>query len=131
MAIVTGTYQAFQAKGLREDLSDIIYRITPTKTPFLSAIPKVKATNTFHEWQTQDLAAVAANAQIEGDDTSSFAAVTPTTRLGNYTQISTKNAIISGTNQAVKAAGRSNEMSYQLSMKSAELKRKQHCALAA
>lgn len=129
MAIVTGTYQTFQAKGIREDLSDIIYRITPTKTPFLSAIPKVKATNTFHEWQTQDLAAVAANAQIEGDDVSSFTAVSPTVRLGNYTQISSKNVVISGTNQAVKAAGRNNEMSYQLSMKSAELKRDMEAAL--
>ena len=129
MAIVTGTYQTFQAKGIREDLTDIIYRITPTKTPFLSAIPKVKATNTFHEWQTQDLAAVTANAQIEGDDVSSFTAVSPTVRLGNYTQISTKNVVISGTNQAVKAAGRNNEMSYQLSMKSAELKRDMEAAL--
>lgn len=129
MAIVSGTYQTFQTKGIREDLSDIIYRITPTKTPFLSSIPKVKATNTFHEWQTQDLAAVAANAQIEGDDVSTFTAVTPTVRLGNYTQISTKNVVISGTNQAVKSAGRNNEMTYQLSMKSAELKRDMEAAL--
>ena len=129
MAAVTGTFQTFQSKGLREDLADVIYRITPTKTPFLSAIPKVKAANTFHEWQTQDLAAVVANAQIEGDDVASFATVTPTVRLGNYTQISTKNCVISGTNQAVKAAGRNNEMSYQLSMKSAELKRDMEAAL--
>ena len=129
MAAVTGTFQTFQSKGLREDLADVIYRITPTKTPFLSAIPKVKAANTFHEWQTQDLAAVVANAQIEGDDVSTFATVTPTVRLGNYTQISTKNCIISGTTQSVKAAGRNNEMSYQLSMKSAELKRDMEAAL--
>ena len=129
MAIVTGTYQTFQAKGIKEDLADIIYRITPTKTPFLSAIPKVKASNTFHEWQTQDLAAVVVNAQVEGDDVSTFGAVNPTVRLGNYTQISTKNVVISGTNQAVKSAGRNNEMSYQLSMKSAELKRDMEAAL--
>lgn len=129
MAIITNTFQTFQAKGIREDLSDIIYRITPTKTPFLSALPKVKATSTYHEWQTQELAAVAANAQIEGDDVTSFTAVTPTTRLGNYTQISNKNVIISGTTQAVKAAGRNNEMSYQLSIKSAEIKRDMEAAL--
>lgn len=129
MAVVTGTYQTYTSKGIKEDLADVIYRITPTKTPFLSAIPKVKATNTFHEWMTQDLAAVAANAQIEGDDVATFATVTPTVRLGNYTQISTKNCIISGTNQSVKAAGRNNEMSYQLSMKSAELKRDMEAAL--
>jgi hypothetical protein len=129
MAAIANTYQTFQAKGIREDLSDIIYKITPTKTPFLSAIPKVKASNTFHEWQTQDLAAVTANAQIEGDDVSTYTAATPTVRLGNYTQISTKNVIISGTNQAVKAAGRNNEMSYQMSLKSAEIKRDMEGAL--
>ena len=129
MAIITGTYQQFQAVGVREDLSDIIYRITPTKTPFLSAIPKVSADNTFHEWQTQDLAAVAANAQIEGNDIATFTAVTPTARLGNYTQISTKNVIISGTQQKVKSAGRKNELAYQLSMKAAELKRDMEAGL--
>lgn len=129
MTVLTNTYQTYTAKGIREDLTDIIYRITPTKTPFLSAIPKIKATNTFHEWQTQDLAAVTANAQIEGDDVSTFGAVSPTTRLGNYTQISTKSVIISGTNQAVKSAGRNNEMSYQLSLKSAEIKRDMEAAL--
>lgn len=129
MAAIANTYQTYTAKGIREDLTDIIYRITPTKTPFLSAIPKIKATNTFHEWQTQDLAAVTANAQVEGDDVGTFTAATPTIRLGNYTQISTKNVIISGTNQAVKAAGRNNEMSYQLSLKSAEIKRDMEAAL--
>jgi hypothetical protein len=129
MAIVSGTYQTFQAKGIREDLTNMIYQITPTKTPFMSAIPKVKATNTFHEWQTQDLAAVTSNAQIEGDDVSTFGTVTPTTRLGNYTQISTKNVVISGTNQSVKAAGRNNELGYQISMKASELKRDMEAAL--
>lgn len=129
MAAVTGTFQTYTAKGIKEDLADVIYRITPTKTPFLSAIPKVKASNTFHEWQTDDLAAVAANAQIEGDDISSFTTVSPTTRLGNYTQISTKNVVISGTNQAVKAAGRNNEMAFQMSKRSAEIKRDMEAAL--
>lgn len=129
MAVPTGTYQTFQSKGIKEDLADVIYRISPTTTPFMSAIPKVKASNTFHEWQTQDLASISNNAQIEGDDISSFATVTPTTRLGNYTQISTKNVVISGTNQAVKAAGRNNEMAYQMSMKSLELRRDMESAL--
>lgn len=124
MAIVTGTYQTYQAKGIREDLSDLIFKITPTKTPFMSAIPKVKATNTLHEWQTQDLAAVTANAQIEGDDITSFTAVTPTVRLGNYTQISSKTAIVSGTQQQVKTAGRANDLAFTMANRAAELKRK-------
>lgn len=129
MAIVSGTYQTYQAKGIREDLTDVIYRITPTQTPFMSAIPKVKATNTFHEWQTQDLASVTNNAQIEGDDIASFTAATPTTRLGNYTQISYKNVIVSGTQQSVKTAGRANDLAYVTSLRALELKRDMESAL--
>lgn len=128
MAILTNTTTSYDVRGNREDLSDIIYRISPTKTPFLSAIPKVKATNTYHEWQTQDLASVTANAQLEGDVASALA-VNKTWRLGNYTQISTKSVIVTGTQQAVKTAGRSNELSYQLSLRSAELKRDMEAAL--
>lgn len=44
-------------------------------------------------------------------------------RLGNYTQICQKTIQISGTSQAVVAAGGSNKMGYQLLKKSKELKR--------
>lgn len=128
MTILSNTTTSYDVRGNREDLSDIIYRISPTKTPFLSAIPKVKATSTYHEWQTQDLASVTANAQLEGDPASALA-VNKTWRLGNYTQISTKSVIVTGTQQAVKTAGRSNELSYQLSLRSAELKRDMEAAL--
>ena len=84
--------------------------------------PKAKATNTLHEWQTQDLAAAAANAQVEGDDATAVAA-TPTVRLNNRTQISAKTASVSGSQQASDGAGRKNEMGYQMSLKSLELKR--------
>lgn len=46
---VSGTYTSYDTKGIREDLSDLIWRITPTVTPFQSAIAKEKATNTYHE----------------------------------------------------------------------------------
>lgn len=122
MTAPTNTFQTYAAKGNREDLEDRIYRIAPTEVPFTSALARVPATATYHEWQTQDLATAANNAQIEGDDASA-AAVTSTTRLGNYTQISTKTVIVSGTQQSVKTAGRGNELSYQVAMKGLELKR--------
>jgi hypothetical protein len=106
----------------------IIYRIAPTATPFMSGIPKVKASAVYHEWQTQDLATAANNAQIEGDDASAVAA-TPTVRLGNYTQISTKTVIVAGTQMAVKSAGRNDELAYQMSLKSMEIKRDMEVAL--
>ena len=128
MAIVTNTFQTYQSIGTREDLSNTIYNISPSDTPFMSMVGRGKAKNTLHEWQTDSLASVAANAQIEGDEYS-FAAVTPTVRHGNYTQISTKTVIVAGTQQAVDNAGRDSEMAYQLAKNSKALKRDMESAL--
>lgn len=123
MAVPSNTFQTYQAKGNREDLADYIDRISPTETPFYSALKKVKAKATFTEWQTQDLAATdSANAAIEGDDATANAA-TPTARLGNYTQISTKTVAVAGTQEAVDKAGRDSEMAYQKMLKGLELRR--------
>jgi hypothetical protein len=89
----------------------------------LNLAAKSKASNTLHEWQTQDLAsAVTSNAQAEGDNATAKT-VTATTRLTNRTQISTKTVIVSGTQQAMNPAGRKDELAYQLSLASLELKR--------
>jgi hypothetical protein len=129
MAAPTNTFQTYQAIGNREDLSNVIYNIAPTDTPFMSGIPKGTADSTLHEWQTQDLAAAANNAQIEGDDATA-AAVTPTVRLNNRTQISSKTVIVSGTEiSGMNPAGRKNELAYQISLKGKELKRDMETAL--
>lgn len=120
MAVPTNAFQTYTAIGNREDLIDVIVNITPTKTPVLSMTESVRAMATLHEWQTDALAAPAANAAIEGDD-SSAAAVGVTTRLNNYTQILTKNFIISGTQEVVRKAGRSSEVGYQIQKLTKEL----------
>jgi len=131
MAQVTGTYSVYDAAGLREDLSDIIYSISPTETPFMSGIGKEKATAVLHEWQTDALAsAVATNAQIEGDEIG-FSAPTATSRVNNRTQISRKSVIVSGTLDSVSKAGRNNELAYQISKASKELKRDMESSLCA
>lgn len=123
MAAPTGTFLSTAAIGNREDLTDIIYRISPTQTPFINLASKGKATNTLHEWQTQDLAtAVTNNAAVEGDNASGKT-VTPTVRLTNRTQISTKTVVVSGTQQASNPAGRKDELGYQVSLAALELKR--------
>jgi hypothetical protein len=124
MAFVGNTFTTFDAKGLREDLSDIIYNISPTETPFMTGIAREKATAVFHEWQTDVLETPnGANAQIQGDDISAYDAVVPTVRLGNYTQISRKTVIISMTEEAVDKAGRKSEVGYQVAKKGKSLKR--------
>ena len=130
MAIVTNTFQTFTAIGNREDLSDIIYNISPTETPFISAIGKEKATGVLHEWQNDQLRAAAANAQVEGDEIA-FTAVVPTTRVNNRTQISRTSVIVSGTQDTVNSAGRNNELAYQISKSSKELKRDMEVVLTA
>ena len=74
MAIVTNTFQTYGAIGNREDLSDIIYNISPTDTPFMSSIGKEKAAGTLHEWQTDALAAAAANAYHVTTENTTFSA---------------------------------------------------------
>ena len=97
MAQVSGTYSTYDAVGEREDLSNVIYNISPTDTPFMSAIAKAKASFTNHEWQTDALAAASGtNAAIEGTDVG-FSAPTARSRLGTITQISPNSVIVSGT----------------------------------
>jgi len=117
------TFTAHTAIGQREDLTDIIYDISPTETPFMSSIGKTKATAVYHEWQTDSLAAATtANAAIEGADATS-ATLAPTVRLGNYAQIIQKTVQVSGTLDTVNKAGRRSEKAYQLAKASSELKR--------
>jgi hypothetical protein len=123
MTVVANTYTTYTAIGQREDLSDVIDIISPTDTPVYSALKKSKASARFFEWQTDALAAAANNAQIEGDDVATFTAVAPSTRWGNYSQISTKNFIISDTEEVVDKAGRKSEIAYQKMKKMKELKR--------
>ncbi len=123
MALPTNTLATFEAVGNREDLSDVIYRIDPTDTPFMSGIEKAKASAVNHEWQTQALAsAVGTNFQLEGDDVVADA-TTVTVRLGNIAQISRKAPRVTATQRAVDHAGRDDEMSYQEMLKGLELKR--------
>jgi len=117
------TYQTYTAIGMREDLSDVIYSISPTDVPFMSSIGKTKATAVLHEWQTDSLAAATLdNYAVEGA-TASDATMSPTTRVGNRTQIAQKTVKISGTLQSVDKAGRKSEKAYQLAKASSEIKR--------
>ena len=123
MAQPTNTFDTYDSIGEREDLSDVIFNISPTDTPFLSSAAKTKSTAVLHEWQTDSLAsAVTNNAVIEGD-VATLDAVTATTRLSNSCQIMDKTVVITGTQEAVDKAGRASEIAYQIAKKAKELKR--------
>jgi hypothetical protein len=112
MAQPSNTFDSYDANGIREDLENVIYNISPEETPFYSNTQKVKATNTYHEWQTDTLRASTTNAHIEGDETTAEAR-TATSRLGNYTQIFKNAVVIPDTDSGLDKAGRSTEIAYQ------------------
>jgi hypothetical protein len=123
MALPTSGYQTYNQVGIREDLEDVIYDISPMDTYFFSNAARLKATNTRHDWQVNELdAPVATNAFVEGDDFSAQA-VAATTKLSNYTQISRKDFIITRTANKVNTAGRAEELAFQTMKKGAALKR--------
>jgi galactitol-specific phosphotransferase system IIB component len=123
MAQPTNTFDTYDSIGEREDLSDVIYNISPTDTPFLSSAAKTKATAVLHEWQTDSLAAAVTNNQVIEGDEATLDAITATTRLSNSCQIMDKTIVITGTQEAVDKAGRASEIAYQIAKKAKELKR--------
>jgi len=125
-------FKTYDATAIREDLSDVIYDISPTDTPFLSSITgKGTVANTTFEWQTDALAAASGtNYHVEGAAVGT-AATTATTRLNNKTQISKKVVEVSGTHEAVNNAGKKSEMAHQLAKASKELKRDMETSLLA
>lgn len=131
MTLVSNAFTTYSSIGRREDLSDFIYDVSPTDTPFMSMIPKSNATAVLHEWQTDALdSASASNAQLEGDAISASAA-SATTRLSNTCQISYKALAVTGTQEAVNKAGRRSELKYQILKASKGLKRDMEASLCA
>lgn len=123
MAVPANTTQAVGRIGNREDLADVIYNISPTETPFISAIGRSETSSTYTEWQTDTLvAANADNYTIQGDDLANESRPN-TVRVGNQTQIFKKVIGTSTTAQAVKQAGRSNEHNLQIAKAGKEMKR--------
>lgn len=122
---VTNTFKTTDAIGIREDLSSVIYDISPEETPYQSNMGKgPKPNNTLFEWQVDSLADVDVNnAVAEGADVTSFDEIDPTIRLQNFVQISRKTVVISNTLEQVDTAGRRSELAYQLAKRGKELKR--------
>ena len=110
------------APGIREDLSNIIYNISPEETPFMSGIGRSSCDNTYFEWQIDSLEDPdVSNRQVEGDNAEALQAIEPL-RVGNYTQISRKVVQSSGTAEAVDFAGRKSTQAYQMAKRGKELK---------
>ena len=122
MAQVANTFETYDAVGNREELADKIWMISPEETPGISLIGKKSVDSIHPEWQTDTLGSVDTSNNVpEGNDWS-YDAISPTTRVGNYCQISEKTLIISNTQEVVKKAGRKSELARELAKKGTELK---------
>lgn len=124
MAIVTGTtntYSVGTAGGNREDLEDSIWNLYADESWAITNLDTVEAEGTNHEWLLDNLAAAAANIQLEGDDDTFTTLVSPT-RVNNYLQNFKKTFIVSGTQEKVKKAGRSKEAARESIKKMREMK---------
>src|SRR4249919_1618486 len=122
MPVTTGAFTTYGAKGNREDLSNSIYNIDPFDTPVMSLSRRRNAKNRTFDWQTENLPVVDPNnAQLEGFVNVNSSAQ-PTVRLTNVTQISKRDATVSGSQEAADAAGKGSELGHQMAMASKVLK---------
>jgi len=128
MAQVQNAFDTYEAKGNREQLSNVIYNISPQTTPFMSSIGKNSISNVVFDWQTESLPTPNGAGELEGFDlTRSVTA--PTTRLDNVAQISKRDATVTGSQESVNSAGRKSEMAHQLAIMAKALKRDMEVAL--
>lgn len=124
MTAPTNTVTSVNQVGAREDLEDVIYRVAAEATPAISNIGKAPADGIYHEWQTEALDAVNANnAQLEGDDISTFDTPNLPVRVGNYCQIFRKDYVVARTQEVVKKAGRRSELNRQSVLKGLAMRR--------
>lgn len=130
MSAPANTATTITQKGNREDLTEILTRVAPEATPCSSNIGQgQKADAVYHEYQLETMASPDPdNAQLEGDDTGTYEE-NVTTRVGNHTQIFKRAFAISGTQEAVKKAGRKSEINRHRTLKSIEIKRDLEAAI--
>lgn len=108
--------------NVREDLSDVIYNISPTEVPAQSNFGRGTAEQTFKEWQIDELRAAANNAAIDGDEFEGDA-LNDADRIGNYLQISREDIVVSRRANIVNKAGRKSEVAYQIAKAGKALRR--------
>jgi len=128
MAKVTNAFDTYSATADREDLSNIIYNISPMQTPFMSSIGKRNINNVVFDWQTESLPTPSSAGHLEGFELSRSAA-TATTRVSNVAMISKRDATVTGSQDASDPAGKRSEMAHQLAIMSKALKRDMEEAL--
>lgn len=114
---------ATSGDNVREDLTDVIYNISPTEVPYQANAGRGTALQTLHEWQIDELETPdTGNAAIDGADFGTDSS-DPAQRIGVYMQISIKYLAVSRRANIVNKAGRKSELAYQIAKKGKALRR--------
>lgn len=123
MAVVANSFDSYEAVGNYTDISDMIYMISPTETPFLSTTKKGKAKNRVHQWQKDSLANASGSNQVVEGTTFAAESRSASTLLNNVCAIADKSPQVTGSQEAITHYGRKSEMKYQVKKSMSELKR--------
>ena len=128
MGQITNSFDTYEATADREQLSNIIYNISPHTTPFMSAIGKNSVKNVTFDWQTETLPSASGTGEIEGFELSR-AATAATTRESNVTMIQSRDSTVSGSQQASDPAGVKSQIAHFMALNAKALKRDMETAL--
>jgi len=118
------TYGHLSGGAVREDVTDIIFQITPEDCPFYNMIGDSTATQPHHQWTTRALTTRAENAVQEGAEfaITDFHNLILPARVTNYTQILRKLPRVAETFQASETVGIGDLMADQIAQRSVEWK---------
>lgn len=122
MAVVTNSFDSYEAKGNWTDIENVIYNVSPYETPFLSKIPRGKSLNRVHQWQKDSLSTGSTSNNVAEGLTYAADSLSATTVLNNVCAISDKSPQVTGSQEAIKHYGRGSEMGYQVKKAMRELK---------
>lgn len=122
MAQVGNAFDTYEATSDREQLSNIIYNISPTSTPLLSAAGRNSIRNVVFDWQTEVIPSAVGTGQLEGFELSR-AATTPTVRATNVAMIQSRDSTVSGSQQASDPAGVKSQIAHFMALNAKALKR--------
>jgi hypothetical protein len=120
--MTSNTLKTYSVIGMKEEVDDKIYRVSPEETPFISMIGRKSVDSTTPEWLRESLRAPAANAAVEGAD-ATYSAQPQPGRLSNKTQIIQDTLSVSGTTERVAKYGRDKESARLKAKKMVELKK--------
>ena len=129
MAVNSATTLTVTRSNIREEVANIIYNISPMKTPLMSMMRRERTRNIEFQIPQDELRDPVENAQLEGDE-ASFEPSAPVRIIKSHVQLFDDALLVSDTAVAVSNYGYRSELSYQLGKRGQEIKLDMERAIA-